>query len=792
LLLAFLLAFISIANTSFAQTGTGSISQREAQLQAENAELQKQLDAALQTISQQQSELDAVKKELAGTPATTAGSAAALADNEAQQPSPTAGYTSISKPATRYARAKQDSTTSVTRLNTEQLARGGVEDISRLEFLAPGLRFGQSGHDVRLSMRGARTNSIGPEGTSAVAVFEDGIYLSTSTERLNQYIDVDYIDVLRGPQNTAFGHNAYAGAINIVTNKPDFEGFYGYAVADVGLPDKSRWQLTLNIPITETIALRFAGLTETRSGWINNHVIGSDADDLNDRKVQPMRASLLWQPNEDFSLLFWSRYQDENGAGTAPWGYQQIGAYVDGELEPGNQWGPDGFTPDKDPYNVYRNFVAAISYENWVNTVELNWDMGFADLKWLSNYTSFHGKQTYDNDYTDIGETNSSAFAGWENSQTSWSSELRLTSNSSGAFSWLAGLYFDNRDTDWGWLESDNGALRQPDWDVDGTYKTDTTAVFAQASYAFDSDWTVTGGLRWNKDSKTTRTDIKGDWDDVLWKAAVAYDISESMMTYFSASTGYQAGGINTATGVNPTWEPEKLTAYELGFKSMLADGRLSLDLSLWYNDFKDVQSQSFQVLPYPGSPEATEYTGNGGAMHASGIEAEIQWLPMKNWNVSSFVTYTDTEFDNYSSANLAGLGDIPGHTEGDELSYEGWNTALSPKFVVGLQTSYDFYFENWGVLTPYLQTTYASSYYANDANLAGVKQDSNSRTDIRVIWRTPSEHFRLQFYYLNFEDDATLNWARAYSPAARPEITTLQGNWNNPNTYGIIFDFTF
>ena len=144
------------------------------------------------------------------------------------------------------------------------------------------------------------------------------------------------------------------------------------------------------------------------------------------------------------------------------------------------------------------------------------------------------------------------------------------------------------------------------------------------------------------------------------------------------------------------------------------------------------------------------------------------------------------------SAANLAGLGDIPGHTDGDELSYKGWHPALSPKFVWGLQTSYDFYIKKWGVLTPYLQTTYASSYYANDANLAGVRQDSHNRTDIRVIWRTPNEQFRLQFYYLNFEDDATLNWARVYSPAARPEITTLQGNWNNPNTYGIIFDFTF
>jgi hypothetical protein len=98
----------------------------------------------------------------------------------------------------------------------------------------------------------------------------------------------------------------------------------------------------------------------------------------------------------------------------------------------------------------------------------------------------------------------------------------------------------------------------------------------------------------------------------------------------------------------------------------------------------------------------------------------------------------------------------------------------------------------NAGTITPYLQTTYASDYYINDINLAGVNQGSHTRTDFRVIWQAPRGNFQLQFYYLNAEDDGTLNWARVYNPAARPDIATLQANWNNPNTYGIIFDYRF
>ena len=288
------------------------------------------------------------------------------------------------------------------------------------------------------------------------------------------------------------------------------------------------------------------------------------------------------------------------------------------------------------------------------------------------------------------------------------------------------------------------------------------------------------------------RSDEKDSWDDVLWKAALQYDFSEHSMTYLSASTGYRAGGINTATGVNPYWKPEKLTAWELGLKTMLADGKVQMNLAGWYNDFRDVQSQSFLVLPYPGSPEATEYTGNGGSMDAKGIEAEIQWTPMEQWHIATQIAYTNAEFNNYTTASLAGLGDIAGHTDGYSLQYRGWRPALTPEWVVGLQTSYTFQFKDAGTLTPYLQSSYTSDYYGSDINLAGARQGSHTKTDFRLIWASPLQRFELQFYYLNVEDEAQLNWTRIYNPAARPDIATIQADWSNPSTYGIIFNYSF
>jgi iron complex outermembrane receptor protein len=791
---------LSIPKVTAAETPDGAAMQTDASQQANIERLEKELKEARRNISKLEEELAEARK--AGETASQQV-AELIAESEDREQAEGPVDTFVSE-NTNFAETLREQVEqmnelnagqagSVTSLGPDQLMLGGVEDVSRLEYLAPGLRYGETGHDARLSMRGARTASVGPESDQVVAVYEDGIYLATTTQLRNAYLDVERIDVLRGPQVTTFGQSAYAGAVSIVSNKPNFDGISGIAEAENGLPDKTRWRLALNLPASDTLAFRVAGLSESRSGWVINNYIEPDSDDMKDRKVQTIRASVLWQPSENFNILFWSRYQDENGTGSAPWGYQQIGAYVNGELKPGNQFAGPGAISDGGPFTVHRNYISTSQFENWVNTLDMNWDMGFANLQWLSNFTSFHGKQVYDNDYTNLGDPTNSPFVGWENKrQTGWSTELRMTSQGDSAFNWLAALYYSDRSSEWGWLEGRDGEFYQPAWDVVGEYSTDTTAVFGQLSYDFTDRFSVTGGLRWNEVNKTYKTGAGGSWDDVLWKAALEYRISDQHMTYFSASTGYRPGGINSATGVNPFWEPEKLTAWELGLKSQFADGRFLMNLAAWYNAFDDVQSQSFLVLPYPGSPEATEYTGNGGALSASGLEAEIQWLPMQQWNISAQLTYTDAKFGDYTAPNLPGLGVIPGHSQGNMLQFDGWRPALSSKWTAGLQTSYTFQFKEWGSVTPYLQTTYFGGYYANDINLAGVRQGSATTTDLRVIWQSPRGNFEFQFYYLNGEDDAKLRWARVYNPAARPEITTLQADWTTPNTYGVIFNYSF
>jgi len=138
----------------------------------------------------------------------------------------------------------------------------------------------------------------------------------------------------------------------------------------------------------------------------------------------------------------------------------------------------------------------------------------------------------------------------------------------------------------------------------------------------------------------------------------------------------------------------------------------------------------------------------------------------------------------------IAGLGDIEGHSMGDTLSLSGWRPALSPEWSFGLQASYIFNIGKGGTLTPMIQTTYVGEHYVNDINLPGARQDSYSKTDLRLFWDLPGNKVKFQFYLENIEEEANLNSLLIYNPEERPDIATLLGNWGDPMTYGILMSY--
>ena len=283
-------------------------------------------------------------------------------------------------------------------------------------------------------------------------------------------------------------------------------------------------------------------------------------------------------------------------------------------------------------------------------------------------------------------------------------------------------------------------------------------------------------------------------WSKTLYKAGIEFDVSDDTLAYGTISTGYRAGGFNPVEeSVPSSFDPEEVTAFEVGLKTTLADGLAQLNLSAFYNDYQDMQAQAFIDL---GGEAIAEYATNGGEVTALGLEAELRWHPTGQWNISASAAYMDAEFGEYLNGVLFGFSDLGGRQDlSDQVAganLKGWEPTLSPDFTLGAQIGYDIELGGGGTLTPFVQTSYSSDYYASDYNLPGAKQDAYTKTDLRLIWRSASQKLEIQGFVLNVEDEAVLMRIAVFNPTEVDDVTALQTHWGNPRTWGVSGTYYF
>jgi len=552
----------------------------------------------------------------------------------------------------------QDVSAAVTALSSDALAAAGIQDITRLENVVPGLRIGSSGGEVRPAMRGARTNEVGVAGTGiaeqVVGIFLDGVYVPTTTAGMGTYMDVDRIEVLRGPQGTLYGRNTFAGTINVVTNEPVIGEQSGSVKVTLGDYARTDTQAIVNIPMSDVSALRIAASSEKRDGYVENTSVAGTSDDLKAKSQSSLRATYKREMGDN-ELLLRLEHSQKDANSDAIWGYQQIAGYQNGTAIEGHIYG--SYTPDapytgETPYKVARNAVSFDQQETNALTLQAKLAGDAMDTKVTLNYSTLSGAQFYDNDYTPSGADIYGGFGRQDDHETI-SAEAQFTSNSEGPLSWVAGVYYFDQETDWEWLSSaDDSGLggapasqpsafsagdltgddltdaqeayvtalsnrydglatadfsgvaatdtaaalaqvtdtvyttylansyhnfdgndapvlaadapadaladakrayaltaqkREPDsivvpgWGnpAEDPHTTESTALFAQATYELNDTSRIIGGLRFNDDSKTFTGDI-ADWSDdsTTYKAAYEQDLGDDTLVYASYSTG--------------------------------------------------------------------------------------------------------------------------------------------------------------------------------------------------------------------------------------------------------------
>jgi len=736
---------------------------------------------------------------------------------------------------------------SITALSEKSLAMAGVIDPTRLGLIVPGLRVGFSGTEARFAIRGARTNNVGPQAQQVVGIFNDGAYVATVGQVMAAYLDVARIEVLRGPQGTLYGRNTFAGAVNIISNQPDLNDLSGRAQITFGNYSRVRGEAVLNLPITPTFAVRISGMGEQHNGYIINTHVDGPSDDLRNENVQVGRITARWKPSSDFeATLRYTKYHRDVNV-DALYGYIQIGCYRN-NLDPttatgnsanatyvqGNCWrpGPDSAAStgptgaatltDVGPYNVSRDGPSrALAKGDSVN-LQMAYDLGPATLSFVGAYDKYSSVNYYDPDtsngyhYGQFGQDSlNNFFAGYDNSQNSYSGELRLASPGTSRLQWLVGAYYFKQasDNQFGYLA--NGKYTRYDTVGHDTFNAVSKAVFGNAKFEVFNGFRVLGGIRYNEDKqKLVGGAFGGGGKKTLWKAGAEYDASQDVLLYGTVSTGYRVGGVNgsqlVAAGAPAVFGPENVTAYEAGFKSRFLDHTLTLNGAIFYNSYRNMQAQSFlNACIDPNNPAsciASEFTSNGGKINAKGAELEFNWLPGKSFFLNGSLAYLDAKFGDYQVSQVPGLGNVGGRQDvtrtpaqivaaggNPQLQLSGWRPALQPKYTAAVQTGYVYDFGTGNSITPMAQVSYSAQYWSFDYNLPGSEQRSFAKVDLRLTWRNKPRHLSVEGFVENLTNQAVLVRSVIFSPVeANVPTASIQANYGDPRTFGLRVGYDF
>jgi iron complex outermembrane receptor protein len=708
----------------------------------------------------------------------------------AQQTEQAAQLDEVVVTAQRRSENLQKTPLTISAVTGEKLESQGIKTVVDLANQVPALQITSSGAGAaQIFLRGIGSTNTTEVGDPAVAYHIDGIYIARSTSVGALFYDIDRVEVLRGPQGTLYGRNATAGAINVITKQPKFD-YEANGSVDVGNYGALTTSGMVNIPVSDTVAVRAAFQQSRHDGYVValNKGPGTGGNDRYDQDDKSARVQLLWKPTDVLSVRLTTDYLHQGGAGGGD------GTYGTTRVT-GDPWTCNCST------NLYRNnkFFSAGG--------EVNWDLGFANLTYLTGYNFSRLDRSGENAST--GAPN--FFKGKDHT---WSHELRL-GGKTGDLTWVTGLYrfTEDNNVDFRVFLATNSYLSfiQPE------VTAKSWAAFGQGTYAVTDRLRLTGGLRYTEDQKgrnggTYLTNAAGaitstvvlnqadaTWHALNWKVGADFDLTPDSMLYANAATGYKAGGYFDGVGAN-TYEPEKITSYEAGVKNRFLDNRLQLNASAFLYDYKDFQVSAVGVI----AGQNATVTLNADKAKVYGLEFETNLVITENDRLDATLGWLHAEYTDF----VLPLGDAFANNNANatvaacytanfaaaaprSTDFSGCRMARTPEWTLNVG-----YQHTWALASGAKLTGRISSHYETGKNLeyhgfAQNKQDAFTKTDLNLTYASSDDRWTLQGYVRNLEDEDVRT---ASSPNATTGLAT-NGNaefYAPPRTYGLRLGVTF
>ncbi|MDP3747648.1 MAG: TonB-dependent receptor [Phenylobacterium sp.] len=691
--------------------------------------------------------------------------------------------------ARKFEESLQETPVAVTAYTAELIQARNMTDVRDLTNATPNLIIQTSGVNGSSQTPAVYLRGLGQADTvltadPAVGIYVDGVYVARNVGSILNLVDLERIEVLRGPQGTLFGKNTIGGAISLVSKKPGRD-FAAQAEATVG--DYARWgaKASVNLPVGETLAFRLAAYANRQNGYIK--LANYPGREYGDENVWAVRGQARWTPTEDLTVDLAVDYSSTRNTG-APQVLRQtfpnaatgfaFNRFYSGNpascLSPvGQATNPQCFGPvqvPRDPYVSNARF-----FDKQLNVIEptnkfdvagvnltIGWDLPIGHLQSISAYRNLRSDYTFDGGM--FGQLFFQSTADRQDSDQ-YSEELQLSGSAlSDKLNWIVGGYYMYEET-FGHVDVLSPFITLilgPSFypvltDNHGDTQTYNVAAFGQATYDV-ADWLhVTGGLRWTREKKEASIvllpqvpgGLKGELtvEKVTPLVSVSADVAPGVMVYASYSEGFRSGGfpprIIGRFASFPTYGPESAASYELGVKADLFDRRVRANFAAFTTSFEDFQSFATLANPSPGDPGFGTVI-NAGDARIEGFELEATALLTRSLRLEASVSRLAAKVIRVDPRANEGGAPI---TSGRILPY-------SPPWKASLGLSWRHEFENGSELTARVDAAYTDLIYFSLGNTSAGSQKPVTALNAGLTYAFPDQHWEIVVAGKNLTDE--------------------------------------
>lgn len=726
----------------------------------------------------------------------------------------------------------QDVPVSINAIGGDKLTEANLTKLEDVTAYVPNLSMSETGIGTQIFIRGIGSG-INQGFEQSVGTYIDGIYYGRAQLSRAPFMDLERIEVLRGPQGILFGKNSIAGAINMSTAKPTDELELKAGVVYEPEYNQREVNLVASGPLSESVRGRLAIRNYNDDGYLENQLQDRDEPGREERAI---RGTLTWDVTERFDLTLKAERDTFDVTG------RQIEIVKELPRGDGAQYGQvlASLTGDSRLLDNELDYVRQANSDEYSNntvdnvTLTANYDAGFAILTSVTGSAGYEFSENCDCDFT-----GADIFSVSNNEEyRQFSQELRLVSPGGETVDWMAGVFYQRSELDFNesteFSKTSILGLLNPQLqliqgiNVPRAYEQDSEAasVFAQATWNINEAWAVTAGGRYTRENKegsrrmnTVNTatgtadpvaafvikqafnvdteelqvfiptseghDLSGERDESSFTPSLSlqYIMNDDVMFYASGSTGFKAGGYDARANQIESFEfePEKATTYELGAKTHLFDDRAEINAAAFYTGYKDLQTSQFDgILGF--------VVGNAKKAVVKGVELDGRFALPYNLMWTAAVGYLDFEYTDFDSGNC--YHDQPDQQPGGICDYTGKESQYTPTWSgsTSLEHSYNF---NDLTLRSTIDLTYQGQQYIHP-NL-DPRWDYTPGTKVNGRIALESESWTVALVGKNLTDKETVTYVNtAPLSASTFQTPAYYGFVERPRTIALQADYRY